>query len=141
MTTSLNTADAACDDTTAWGCVAGVDPYTVHFDAAEMGAEPFMTDWIRTGVAYHEYAHVLQMTNPDPTDKAVESFGGDWETMADCYALTVLPGWTLDHTIWVSDYEYWEVSVGYGYTCNASQKQVIRDWIAEVGYTHKPISQ
>lgn len=140
LTTSLNTADVACEED-VWGCVTGVDPYTVHFDAAAMSAEPFMTDWIRTGVAYHEYAHVLQMTNDDPTEKAAEAFGGDWETMADCYALTVLSGWTLDHTIWVSDYEYWEVSVGYGYTCNASQKQVIRDWIAELGYHHKPISQ
>ncbi len=141
LTTSLNTADAACDDTSAWGCVSGVDPYTVHFDAAEIGAMPFMTDRIRAGVAYHEFAHVLQMTNPDPTDTAAEAFSGDWETMADCYALTVLPGWTLDHTVWVSDYEYWEISVGCGYTCNASQKHVIRDWIAQVGYTHKPISQ
>ena len=51
-----------------------------------------MNDWLRTGLAYHEYAHVLQFNNPEQTETAVESFGGDWETMADCYALTFLPG-------------------------------------------------
>ena len=61
--------------------------------------------------------------------------------MADCYALTFLPGWTLDHTIWVSSYQYWNVSVGYGYTCTPDQAQVVRDWVGQLGYKHQPISQ
>ena len=140
VTTSLDTADASCEDD-VWGCVTGESPFTIHYDNSQTGAEPFMTDFLRAGLAYHEYAHVLQFTNPEPTEKAVESFGGDWETMADCYALTFLPGWTLDHTIYVSDFEYWEVSVGYGYTCDANQAQVVRDWVAELGYKYEPISQ
>lgn len=138
--TSLDTADATCEQD-VWGCVGGDDPFTIHYDASETGAQPYMSDWLRTGVAYHEYAHVLQMTNPEPTATAVTAFAGDWETMADCYALTYLPGWTLDHTIWVSDYQYWEVSVGYGYTCDEGQRQVIREWVDSLGYTHEPISQ
>jgi len=140
VATALNTADAQCEED-VWGCVSGDDPFTIHYDAADMGGEPFMNDWLRTGLAYHEYAHVLQFTNPGPTTKAAEAFDGDWETMADCYALTYLPGWTLDHTIWVSSVEYWEVSVGYGYTCNGAQRDVIREWVASLGYVHEPISQ
>ncbi len=140
VATALDSADAMCEED-VWGCVAGDDPFTIHYDDAEMRGEPFMNDWLRTGLAYHEYAHVLQFTNPGPTAKAAEAFGGDWETMADCYALTVLPGWTLDHTIWTSAFEYWEVSVGYGYTCDDSQRDVIREWVASVGYVHEPISQ
>jgi hypothetical protein len=140
LKTSLDTADSSCE-ADVWGCVTGEDPFTIHYDASETNGQPYMTDWLRTGLAYHEYAHVLQMTNPEPTDVAAEAFGGDWETMADCYTLVFLPGWTLDHTIWVSDFEYWEVSVGYGYTCNEEQRQVVRDWVDALGYTHAPISQ
>lgn len=140
VTTSLDTADASCEDD-VWGCVTGEEPMTIHYDNSQTGSEPYMNDFLRSGLAYHEYAHVLQFTNQEATEKAVESFGGDWETMADCYALTFLPGWTLDHTIYVSDFEYWEVSVGYGYTCDANQAQVVRDWVAGLGYKYAPISQ
>ncbi len=68
-------------------------------------SQPWMTDFIQTGIAYHEFAHVLQFTNPEATDAAVAAFGGDVETMADCYSLTYLLGWTLDHTVWVSSFE------------------------------------
>ena len=140
VTTSINTVDDLCG-TDAWGCVDGEDPLTIHYDHAETGAEPFMTDWLRTGLAYHEYAHVLQFMNPEQTRKAEEAFDGDWETMADCYALTYLDGWKLDHRIWINSYQYWDVSIGYGYTCNSAQRQVIRDWVDSLGYVHAPISQ
>ena len=139
VTTVIEEADALCQSD-VWACVLHEDPYTVHFDADEAQVE-YMTDWLRTGVAYHEFAHVLQMTNPGPTEAAAASFGGDWETMADCFALTYLPGWSLDHTIWVSDVQYWNVSVGYGYTCDAPQMQVIRDWYEPLGFAVTPISQ
>ncbi len=138
--TSLDTADATCDQD-VWGCVGGQDTFTIHYDQSQTASEPYMNDWLRTGLAYHEYAHVLQYNNPEQTEAAAASFGGDWETMADCYALTFLPGWTLDHTIYVGAYEYWEVSVGYGYTCDAGQAQVVRDWAASLGYAYAPISQ
>ena len=121
-------------------CVVSSDPYTVHFDAADTTL-PYMNDWLRTGLAYHEFAHSLQMTNPGPTAVALEAFGGDSETMADCFALTYLDGWTLDHKIYVSSFEYWQVSIGYGYTCNDTQKQAIRDWYGQLGYQPAPISQ
>ena len=140
VSTSLDTADSSCEKDVL-GCVVGMNPYTIHYDASELNSAPYMSDWLRSGLAYHEYAHVLQYTNPEATDDAAKAFGDDWETMADCYALTYLPGWTLDHTIWVSDYEYWEVSLGYGYTCDESQRQVVRDWVGALGYSHAPISQ
>ena len=71
----------------------------------------------------------------------LEAFGGDSETMADCFALTYLDGWTLDHEIWVSPTQYWDVSIGYGYTCNETQKQAVRDWYASSGSASSAISQ
>jgi len=84
---------------------------------------------------------VLQLTNPEATDTAVAAFGGDSETMADCFALTFLPGWTLDHTVWINSYQYYEASIGYGYTCDAAQAQVMRDWYGQLGVHLRPISQ
>ncbi|CAN5147813.1 hypothetical protein BH11ACT3_BH11ACT3_21750 [soil metagenome] len=124
----------------ALGCVVSDNPYLVHFDAADNGL-PWMNDTIRTGLAYHEFAHTLQFTNPAPTDVAVASFGGDVETMADCFALTFDDGWKLHHTIFTSSVEYYEVDVGYGYTCDESQRQVIRDWYAGLGIRVQPITQ
>ena len=134
-----NTADTLCEGDVL-ACVFSDDPYTVHFDAGD-ASQPYMKDWQRTGVAYHEFAHVLQMTNPEPTDAALESFGGDGETMADCFALTYLPGWTLDHRVFINRYEYWDVSIGYGYTCNEAQRQVVRDWYSQLGFQSRPITQ
>ncbi len=114
------------------GCVYDNDPFVVHFDAAE-NTQPFMTDEIRTGIAYHEFAHVLQFTNPEASEVAVAAFGGDWEVMADCFALTYLPGWALDHVVWTSSYEYWDVSIGYGVTCSEPQRQTVRDWYGQLG--------
>ncbi|MBO9578822.1 MAG: hypothetical protein J7480_08670 [Microbacteriaceae bacterium] len=132
-------ADAFCGGDVL-ACVPGDDPYSVHFDA-DSDAQGGMTDWIRTGIAYHEFAHVLQFTNPEATDAALGAFGDDWETMADCYALTTLPGWTLDHEVPIDAYSWWEVSVGYGYTCDEPQRQVIRDWVAATGFRFRPMSQ
>lgn len=135
------TLDASPCGREAWGCVSSDNPFTIHYDHAGTVNEPFMTDWLRAGVAYHEYAHVLQFTNPDQTETALESFNGNVEHMADCYALTYLDGWTLDHRIWIGSYQYWDVSVGYGYTCNGAQRQVVRDWVESLTYDHQPISQ
>ena len=123
---------------TALACVSGAQPFTVHV-RADSQTDPTMTDWIRTGAAYHEYAHVLQFTNPQPTDDALASFGGDAETMADCYALTFLDGWSLDHEVAIDAYSYYEVTVGYGYTCDAGQRQVIRDWVGQLGVTRQVV--
>ena len=132
VTTAVDDADALCESDVL-GCVMGDDPYTVHFDAADTSL-PYMTEWLWAGIAYHEFAHVLQMTNFEETEAALEAYGGDSESMADCFALTYLDGWELDHRIWVSSYEYWDVSIGYGYTCDEAQRQVVRDWYEQVGY-------
>ena len=139
VTTVIDDADTLCE-ADVLACVLYDDPFAVHFDAADADL-PYMNDWLHTGIAYHEFAHVLQMTNPDATDTALEAFGGDAETMADCFALTYLSGWTLDHRIYVSSYEYWDVSIGYGYTCDETQAQAVRDWYGQLGVHVRPISQ
>lgn len=131
VTWRLDDADGLCGSDVL-ACVTSDKPLVVHVDAPD-DALPYMTDWIRTGLAYHEFAHVLQYTNPEPTETALAAFSGDSETMADCYALTFLDGWTLDHRVWASSYEYWDVSIGYGYTCDEAQRQSVRDWVAELG--------
>lgn len=138
VTWRLDDADTLCEDDVL-ACVMSDDPLVVHVDAPD-DSLPYMTDWIRTGLAYHEFAHVLQFANPDPTETAVAAFDGDVETMADCFALTYLDGWTLDHRVWTSRYEYWDVSIGYGYTCDESQRQVVRDWFGQLGVKPRSIT-
>lgn len=137
----IDEADRLCDqgDVEVLACVVSDDPYLVHFDAAA-NAAPYMTDEIRTGIAYHEFAHVLQLTNPAQTSDALAAFAGDVEVMADCFALTFLDGWKLDHRVWTSDVQYWDVNVGYGVACDASQQQAVRDWHAALGVELRPIS-
>lgn len=135
----VDDADTVCKSDVL-ACVMSDDPYTVHFDSADM-AQPPMNEWLQTGVAYHEFAHVLQITNPEPTASALEAFGGDEEAMADCFALTYLDGWSLDHEIWVNRFEGWDISIGYGYTCNAEQAQVVREWYGKLGFHPRPIAQ
>jgi len=139
LATVFDDADTLCEREVL-GCVRSDDPYTIHFDTADLGL-PYMNDWLWTGIAYHEVAHALQFANPQTTADAAEAFGGDWETMADCFALTLLPGWALDQEVWVSRVEYWEVSLGYGYTCDETQRQVIRDWYDASVYHAEPIAQ
>ena len=81
------------------------------------------------------------MTNPEQTELALEAFSGDDETMADCYALTYLDGWTLEHKVWITSYSWWDVNVGYGYTCDDTQRQAIVTWYDSLGFTAAPISQ
>ncbi|WP_345751394.1 hypothetical protein [Microbacterium rhizophilus] len=138
-TTSIDDADRLCG-ADVLGCVDSAGPRTVHIDAAG-AALPYMTDWLKTGIAYHEYAHVLQLTNPAPTESALAAFDGDHEWMADCFALTYLDGWSLDHRVWVSSFQYWDVSVGYGRTCDASQQEVLGDWHSQLGYRSEPVAQ
>jgi len=137
VTTSIEDASSTCDGD-ALACVDSADPLVVHVNAST-GADPTMTDWIRTGVAHHEFAHVLQNMNYDATAPALAAFGGDWETMADCYSLTILPGWSLNHDVPINADEYWEVDVGYGYTCNESQRQTIREWLSQLGIVPRAI--
>lgn len=135
----IDDADTLCE-ADVLACVSSDDPFTIHFDAAD-NSLPYMTDWLRTGLAYHEFAHVLQMTNPELTEAARASFGDDDEKMADCFTLVYLDGWQLDHRIWMNDYEYWDVSIGYGHVCDQAQRQAVRDWYEQLGVQLRPITQ
>jgi len=137
VSTLMEEADELCEDDVL-ACVDWADPFVVHVDADDSAVES-MNDWIRTGVAYHEFAHVLQATNPEPTEETLAVFGGDLERMADCYSLTVLPGWTLEHKVWINSWSWWDVEVGYGYTCNETERQAIRDWNAKLGVVARPL--
>lgn len=130
---------ALCGKSDAIGCFDGADPYVVHLDAHEL-RQPYTDDWAKTLITDHEFAHVLQFWNPGPTADALAAFGGDDEFMADCYALTMTNGWTLTHVVTTSRWIY-TTSYGYGRVCDASQRQVIADWVSQVGYHYAPIAQ
>ena len=136
---AYDNADKLCEQDVI-GCVTGADPYVVHLDRADL-EHPSVDDWGRELVTLHEYAHVLQFTNPEATETALESFGDDWEFMADCYALDAMGSWTLDRRVWTSAYQYWDVSYGYGRVCAASQRKVINQWIDELGVEYRTVSQ
>lgn len=58
--------------------------------------------------------------------------------MADCYALTELDGWSSHHEVPIDDSSLWEVSVGYGVTCDDAQRARIREWVSSVGVQRHP---
>lgn len=139
VTTVIDDADALCGSD-VYGCVLSADPQVVHVDSSDISL-PYMTDRLKTGIAYHEFAHVLQLTNPEPTETALAAFDGDHETMADCFSLTYLDGWTLDNRVWVDAYQYWDITLGYGLVCDEGQRQVVRDWYEQLGDDIAPVSQ
>lgn len=139
VTTVIDDADGLCESDVL-GCVISDDPRVVHIDAADV-ALPYMTEFIQQGVAYHEFGHVLQLTHQAASEQAAEAFSGDMEQMADCFALTYLDGWTLHHTVPINAFEYYEVDIGYGYTCDDSQRQVVEDWYDSLGYVTPEIAQ
>lgn len=136
VSTRFMDVSTECGDD-AMACVWQVQPFVVRV-GDRTRSDPTLTDWIRTGVAYHEFAHVLQFTNPGPTQAALDGFGGDVETMADCYALTELDGWSLHHEVPIDEVSLWEVSVGYGVTCDDAQRARIREWVSSVGVQRHP---
>jgi hypothetical protein len=83
-------------------------------------------------VTVHELAHVYQYADArrfedgrGEADRLVEKglFQGSDEKMADCYALTYYDQASLTHG---------NVTLGYGYVCNAAERQAIRSWAADV---------
>lgn len=122
------------------GCVSSDDPYVVHLDPQNL-SHPSMDDWSRRFVTYHEFAHVLQFTNPVATEAVQAAFEGDVEFMADCYALRQLDAWSLSRRVWETSSTYWESELGYGRVCDTAQRQVIDDWLSQIGVRLGPISQ
>ena len=106
------------------GCVLAAQPLTVHLlPEAEVGSE-----WMNLMLVTHELAHVYQRAD----DQGAEDYSGTYndllaqglfqgskEVMADCYALTYYDQWSLSNG---------SESLGYGYVCDAAERQAIRDW-------------
>jgi hypothetical protein len=81
-------------------------------------------------VVLHELAHLYQSADQarfadgaGDVDRLLAQglFNGSEESFADCYALTYQNLWTLD---------FGDIIYGYGYICNDSERQQIRDWAA-----------
>lgn len=125
-------ADSVCgdaeDDSITTGCVLTGHPLVVHLQADDQAD----SDWEREMVTVHELAHVYQHADAGhfadgkgEADRLVEKglFQGSAEKMADCYALTYYDRDSLKHG---------NVTLGYGYVCNASERQAIRTWAADL---------
>jgi len=132
-------AATACtaDDREDWrtiGCVKKGDSLTVHL----LPEQDFANEWALRMTVMHELAHVYQRADVArfrDGDGVYEDliaqglFQGNEEAMADCYALTYYGEWTLT----TGDY-----SIGYGYVCDETERQAIRDWAADVGAPSSP---
>lgn len=110
------------------GCVLGGHPLVIHLQAESEASG----DWERRMVVAHELAHVYQHADArrfedgkGDADRLIEQglFQGSDEKMADCYALTYYDQRSLSDG---------KVNLGYGYVCNASERQAIRTWAADV---------
>ncbi len=139
VATAYGNAKKSCKLSDAMGCVYSGQPYTVHLDRAKFAAA-YTNDWARTLITDHEFAHVLQFTNPGPTATALKSFDGDVETMADCYALTMTHSWTLQDQVVVGNW-IWTNTYGYGHVCGDAQRKVIRRWVSRLGFDYHSVGQ
>lgn len=111
---------------TTAGCTSD-DPLAVHI----LPERELFGDWGVRITTLHELAHLYQ--NADLEERMSEDmsaamaiieqgfFEGSGEKLADCYALTYTGGWTLENE---------QGSRGYGYVCNESERQAIREWAA-----------
>lgn len=111
------------------GCVSE-NPVTVHVlpQKAQRGGD----QGIRL-VVLHELTHLYTRAENDAAGDAKSTsltlteqghFQGSSESFADCYALTYLNASSLQSE---------DASFGYGYVCDAAERQAIRRWAAEVG--------
>ncbi|WP_344358379.1 hypothetical protein [Brachybacterium phenoliresistens] len=126
-------ADAVCAQSeregwTTFGCVLGADALTVHLQPEDS----FTGEWDIQMTVQHELAHVYQRADrarfddgSSEYDELLEQglFQGSVELMADCYALTYYDEWTLETD---------SVEVGYGYVCDESERDAIREWSASI---------
>lgn len=69
-------------------CVWNTKPQTIYVNTDVMNRTVNQENngWYYQGVVYHEYAHVLQYTNPETTATYLPSFDNDSEKQADCFA-------------------------------------------------------
>lgn len=114
------------------GCTS-VDPLGVHI----LPENELFGEWGVRLTTLHELAHLYQNADGEASEwtdssatsglKARGYFEGNGEKLADCYALTYTGGWTLENE---------QGSIGYGYVCNESERQAIREWAAHI---HAPM--
>ena len=114
---------------TTAGCTSD-DPLGVHV----LPENELFGDWGIRITTLHELAHLYQNADGEASEwqntstssalKEQGFFEGSGEKMADCYALTYTGGWTLENE---------QGSSGYGYVCNESERQAIREWAALIG--------
>lgn len=112
----------------AIGCAEGGSSPVVHI----MGESDFPSALAVEHVVLHELAHVYQRADAARFDDqsgeagrltAQGLFNGSDESFADCYALTYQNLWSLDFGEWI---------YGYGYVCNDSERQAMREWAASM---------
>lgn len=114
------------------GCTSN-DPLGVHI----LPENELFGDWGVRITTLHELAHLYQYADLEQsTDQDTSSslalkeqgfFEGSGEKMSDCYALTYTGGWALESE---------QGSSGYGYVCNETERQAIREWAARI---HAPM--
>lgn len=129
--TECGTPGEADDGRVTIGCISE-EPLTVHLAPEDqLGGDTA----IRL-VVLHELTHLYMRADSDANGAELGTssvlveqgyFQGSSEVFADCYALTYLglPTLTFDGR----DY-------GYGYICTAEERQLMREWAAEV---HAPM--
>ncbi|MFD5213609.1 hypothetical protein [Microbacterium sp. NPDC058345] len=109
-------------------CVTKEDSLTVHL----LPEKEYSSDWEKRMLVVHELAHVYQRADGarfedrhGRADELVDQglFEGDFEKMADCYALTYHDQWSLSRG---------NLEIGYGYVCGEAERQAIREWAADV---------
>lgn len=115
------------------GCISE-EPLTVHI----LPEDWFGGDTAIRLTVLHELTHLYERADSDANGAELGTSGvlveqgyfqGSSESFADCYALTYLDLWTLTF----DGREY-----GYGYICTPEERQLMREWAAEV---HAPMPQ
>ncbi|MGN7976575.1 hypothetical protein ACTJJ4_03295 [Microbacterium sp. 22195] len=133
-------ADSACStsenpgSTTAGCTTSNRDQLIVHILPPE---KRLGGDEAARLTTLHELAHLYQNVDVETTSdgevgpamklKNAGLFQGSGEAMSDCYALTYLGLYSLT----VGD-----ATLGYGYVCNDSERQAIREWAKTI---HAPM--
>jgi len=117
----------------AIGCAGGT---TAHVNADEL-ADWSVDDYAWTGVAFHEFAHIVQdeadYAKTGVLSAAFAGKGGfdddDLETSADCFVRAYFdPDFFADRTL-RHDGRNWTVHApGYGYVCSDAEVGIVRDW-------------
>lgn len=117
----------------ASACVWSNAPNMINFnvDAFQVAVKvggPDFAEWWKKGVAYHEFAHVLQNFNPTATESVLATFDNNKELMADCYASAYFGGNEF-------------ITYNYNLGCTATQIDAVKAWADSLKITVPTITQ